>query len=236
MTLCHSVFSCRWPDVLSVHVSDVAMRSFAICIPEGSAFISGSAPRWPTRMTLFTEPAMGVPPAIEIEWRARISEGLRRLPARIDAMILLLQRVTRAAVRVGGETVGEIGRGLLVFGCVEPGDGPDAMDEAARKTVELRVFEDEKGKMNLDVTQSGGAVLAVSQFTLGADLSRGRRPGFEGAARPEEARPLFDRYLTALRASGVPVATGSFGAAMEVELVNDGPATFLWRTKRRDVG
>ena len=151
-------------------------------------------------------------------------------------MILLLQRVSRAAVRVGGETVGQIGRGLLVLGCVEPGDGPDAMDEAARKTVELRVFEDGQGKMNLDVTQTGGAVLAVSQFTLGADLSRGRRPGFEGAARPEEARPLFDRYLAALRASGVPVATGSFGAAMSVELVNDGPATFHWRTKRRPQG
>lgn len=147
-------------------------------------------------------------------------------------MILLLQRVSRASVRVGGETVGHIGRGLLVLACVEPGDGPEAMDEAARKTVELRVFEDENGKMNLDVTQVRGSVLAVSQFTLGADLSRGRRPGFEGAARPEEARPLFGRYLTALRASGVPVATGSFGATMEVELVNDGPATFSWRTKR----
>ena len=124
-------------------------------------------------------------------------------------MILLLQRVSRAAVRVSGGTVGEIGPGLLVFACVEPGDGPDAMCEAARKTVELRVFEDANGKMNLDVTQSGGAVLAVSQFTLGADLSRGRRPGFEGAARPEEARPLFDRYVASLRASGVKVATGS---------------------------
>ena len=150
-------------------------------------------------------------------------------------MILLLQRVSRAAVRVSGATVGEIGPGLLVFGCVEPGDGPDAMDEAARRTVELRVFEDANGKMNLDVTQAGGAVLAVSQFTLGADLSRGRRPGFEGAARPEEARPLFDRYVASLRASGVPVATGAFGAAMEVELVNDGPATFSWRTKRKDL-
>lgn len=150
-------------------------------------------------------------------------------------MILLLQRVSRAAVRVPGETVGAIGRGLLVLACVEPGDGPDAMDEAARKTVELRVFEDENGKMNLDVTEVGGSVLAVSQFTLGADLSRGRRPGFGGAARPEEARPLFGRYLAALRASGVPVATGSFGATMEVELVNDGPATFSWRTKRNAV-
>ncbi len=150
-------------------------------------------------------------------------------------MILLLQRVCRASVRVSGETVGEIGPGLLVFACVEPGDSSEAMDEAARKTVELRVFEDGQGKMNLDVTQASGSVLAVSQFTLGADLSRGRRPGFEGAARPEEARPLFGRYLAALRASGVPVATGSFGATMEVELVNDGPATFTWRTKRNPV-
>lgn len=150
-------------------------------------------------------------------------------------MILLLQRVSRATVRVAGQAVGGIGKGLLVFACVEPGDGSETMDEAARKTVELRVFEDPDGKMNLDVTQVGGSVLAVSQFTLGADLSRGRRPGFEGAARPGEARPLFGRYLAALRASGVHVATGSFGAAMEVELVNDGPATFSWRTKGRTV-
>jgi D-tyrosyl-tRNA(Tyr) deacylase len=150
-------------------------------------------------------------------------------------VILLLQRVSRASVRVAGETLGEIGKGLLVFACVEPGDGSDAMDEAARKTVELRGFEDGQGKMNLDVTQAGGALLAVSQFTLGADLSRGRRPGFEGAARPEEARALFGRYLAVLRASGVPVAAGSFGAAMEVELVNDGPATFSWRTRQRQV-
>lgn len=150
-------------------------------------------------------------------------------------MILLLQRVSRARVRIADGTAGEIGKGLLVFACVEPGDGPEAMDEAARKTVELRVFEDGGGKMNLDVTEVGGGVLAVSQFTLGADLSRGRRPGFEGAARPEEARPLFDRYVAVLRATGVPVATGTFGAAMEVELVNDGPATFSWRSKRREV-
>ncbi len=148
-------------------------------------------------------------------------------------MILLLQRVSRAVVRVAGGTVGEIGPGLLVLACVEPGDGPQAADEAARKTVELRVFEDEAGKMNRDVAQARGAVLAVSQFTLGADLSRGRRPGFEGAARGEEARPLFDRYVAGVRAAGVPVATGAFGERMEVELVNDGPATFHWRTARR---
>lgn len=148
-------------------------------------------------------------------------------------MILLVQRVSRAAVRSGGETVGAIGKGLLVFGCVEPGDDEAAMDAAARKTVELRVFEDEAGKMNRDLFEAGGGILAVSQFTLGADLSRGRRPGFEGAAKPAVAEPLFARYVAGLRASGARVETGVFRAAMEVELVNDGPATFTWRTPRR---
>ena len=147
-------------------------------------------------------------------------------------MILLIQRVSRAAVRVAGETVGEIGPGLLVFGCVEPGDGESDVDEAARRSVELRVFEDEAGRMNRDVTDAGGAILAVPQFTLGADLSRGRRPAFDGAARPDVAEPLFERFVAGLRAYGVPVATGRFRAMMEVELVNDGPATFSWRTKR----
>jgi D-aminoacyl-tRNA deacylase len=148
-------------------------------------------------------------------------------------VILLLQRVSRAAVRVGSETVGEIGRGLLVLGCVEPDDAEESVDLAARKTAELRIFEDASGKMNLSVLDAGGEVLAVSQFTLGADLSRGRRPGFEGAARPEKAEPLFTRYAAGLRAQGLAVSTGVFGAAMEVELVNDGPATFHWRTPRR---
>jgi D-tyrosyl-tRNA(Tyr) deacylase len=148
-------------------------------------------------------------------------------------VILLLQRVTRAAVRVAGETVGEIGKGLLVLGCVEPDDSEAAVDLAAKKTAEMRIFEDPDGKMNLSVLDAGGKVLAVSQFTLGADLSRGRRPGFEGAARPEQAGPLFTRYVAGLRAQGLEVSTGAFGAAMEVELVNDGPATFHWRTPRR---
>ncbi len=151
-------------------------------------------------------------------------------------MILVLQRVTRAAVRVGGETVGSIGPGLLVLGCVEPQDGEESADEAARKTAELRVFADGSGRMNRDVREAGGSVLAVSQFTLGADLSRGRRPGFEGAARPDVAEPLFARYVAALKAYGVPVETGRFGAMMEVELVNDGPVTFTWRSKRAPDG
>lgn len=148
-------------------------------------------------------------------------------------MILVLQRVSRASVRVAGETVGAIGRGLLVLSCVEPADGEESVLLAAKKTSELRCFPDAAGKMNLDVVQAGGAVLAVSQFTLGADLSRGRRPGFEGAARPEAARPLFDRYVAGLRAAGLDVATGVFGATMEVELVNEGPVTFHWKTPGR---
>ncbi len=151
-------------------------------------------------------------------------------------MILVLQRVTRAAVRVSGETVGEIGRGLLALGCVEPLDDEGSVDEAARRTAEMRIFPDAEGRMNRDVREAEGAVLAVSQFTLGADLSRGRRPGFEGAARPETAEPLFARYVAALRAYGVRVATGRFRAMMEVELVNDGPVTFYWRTKRPPAG
>jgi len=128
-------------------------------------------------------------------------------------VILLIQRVTRAAVIVEGETVASIGPGLLVLGCVEPDDDAASVDQAAMKTIELRVFEDEAGKMNRDVLESGGAILAVSQFTLGADLSRGRRPGFSGAARPELARPLFEDYVATLRAAGARVETGVFGAA-----------------------
>ena len=151
-------------------------------------------------------------------------------------MILVLQRVTRAAVRVAGETVSSIGPGLLVLGCVEPHDGEESADEAARKTAELRIFGDESGRMNRDVREAGGSVLAVPQFTLGADLSRGRRPGFEGAAKPDVAEPLLARYVAALRAYGVPVETGRCGAMMEVELVNDGPVTFTWRSKRAPDG
>lgn len=147
-------------------------------------------------------------------------------------MILLAQRVQRASVRVSGETVARTGKGLLVLACVEPEDGEADVDDAARRTSEWRFFEDAAGKMNLDVLAAGGEVLAVPQFTLGADLSRGRRPGFEGAARPDRAEPLFRAYADGLRARGVPVSTGVFGARMEVELVNDGPATFHWRTRR----
>ena len=142
-------------------------------------------------------------------------------------MKLVVQRVSRASVRVDGRTVGDIGRGLLVLFGAEVGDAPAAAEEAARKIAGLRVFDDAAGKMNLALTDVGGAVLAVSQFTLAADLSRGRRPGFDRALRGPEAEPLYERFVAALKAQGLSVATGVFGASMEVELVNEGPATFL---------
>ncbi|HKD18343.1 MAG TPA: D-aminoacyl-tRNA deacylase [Thermoanaerobaculia bacterium] len=142
-------------------------------------------------------------------------------------MKAVVQRVSRAAVRVDGRTVGEIGKGFLVLVGAETGDAPETAAEAARKIAGLRVFDDAAGKMNLALADVGGAVLAVSQFTLAADLSRGRRPGFERALRGPEAEPLYARFVAALRAAGLTVATGVFGASMEVELVNDGPATFL---------
>ena len=142
-------------------------------------------------------------------------------------MKLVVQRVSRAAVRVEGQTVGEIGRGFLVLFGAEVGDVPAAAEEAARKVAGLSVFDDPAGKMNLSLPDVEGAVLAVSQFTLAADLSRGRRPGFDRALRGPEAEPLYERFVAALRAQGLTVATGVFGASMEVELVNEGPATFL---------
>jgi D-tyrosyl-tRNA(Tyr) deacylase len=139
----------------------------------------------------------------------------------------LLQRVARAEVRVDGVPVGAIGKGLLVLLGVERGDGPRDVDHQADKTAELRIFADAEGKMNLSVVEAGGAVLVVSQFTLAGSTRRGRRPSFDGAAAPELARGLYERFVERLRERGVPVATGVFQAAMEVELVNDGPVTIL---------
>ncbi len=148
-------------------------------------------------------------------------------------MKLVIQRVSSASVRVGERIVGEIGRGLLVLLGAETGDVPELAEEAARKVAGLRVFEDEAGRMNRSLSDVEGSVLVVSQFTLGADLSRGRRPGFERALRGPEAEPLYDRFLAAMSAQGIPVAAGVFGATMQVSLVNDGPATFVLELPRR---
>ena len=143
-------------------------------------------------------------------------------------MRIVVQRVTRAEVRVGGETVSSIGPGLVLLVGVEKGDGPGQVERAAHRFATLRVFEDEGGQMNRGLDEVGGGVLLVSQFTLAGSIRRGRRPDFAGAARPENAEPLLEALAAALRARGVPVATGRFRAMMEVELVNDGPVTFVW--------
>jgi D-tyrosyl-tRNA(Tyr) deacylase len=139
----------------------------------------------------------------------------------------LLQRVTRAEVRVEGRCVGAIGRGLLVFVGVERGDVAEEALRLADRTAELRIFPDEANRMNRSVEEAGGACLVVSQFTLAGSTRRGRRPSFEGAAPPEKAQELYERFVGRLRARGLPVETGSFRAMMEVELVNDGPVTLL---------
>ncbi|HUC44694.1 MAG TPA: D-aminoacyl-tRNA deacylase [Candidatus Sulfotelmatobacter sp.] len=142
-------------------------------------------------------------------------------------MKVLLQRVARAEVRVEGRVVGRIGRGLLAFVAVEQTDGEAEVAWYAGKTAELRIFPDESGKMNRSVGEAGGSVLVVSQFTLAASTRRGRRPSFSAAAAPDKARALYEAFAAALAARGLTVATGTFQAMMEVELVNDGPVTIL---------
>jgi len=139
----------------------------------------------------------------------------------------VVQRVSEARVEIDGELVGAIGRGLLVLLGVEAGDGAAAADLLARKIAALRIFEDEAGKMNRPVLEVGGSLLVVSQFTLLADLRKGNRPSFIAAALPAQAEPLYERFCASLRAQGLAVATGRFGARMAVRLVNDGPVT-IW--------
>jgi D-tyrosyl-tRNA(Tyr) deacylase len=140
---------------------------------------------------------------------------------------LVLQRVSSASVTVAGEVVGEIGRGLLVLVGIERGDGPAQARAAAEKLAGLRVFEDEAGRMNLDLAAVGGAFLVVSQFTLAGSVARGRRPSFDRAAPPAEAEPLVEALVTELRNRGFRVETGRFRTMMEVALVNDGPVTLV---------
>ena len=143
-------------------------------------------------------------------------------------MKIVLQRVRNASVSVGGERISGTGPGLLLLVGVAKGDEEATADWLAEKVAGLRVFADDDGKMNLDVRQAGGEVLAVSQFTLLADTRKGKRPSFVNAAPPGEAEPLFDYFCERLRAAGVEsVETGSFGAMMDVDLVNDGPVTIV---------
>lgn len=145
-------------------------------------------------------------------------------------MRALIQRVSSACVRVDGAETGRCGQGLLVLFGAGRGDGPQDVAWLVRKTANLRIFEDEAGKLNLSVKDIGGSLLVVSQFTLYADCRRGNRPGFDQAAPPELANSLYEQYVSGLRAEGLPVETGVFQAHMAVELINDGPVTIMLET------
>lgn len=142
-------------------------------------------------------------------------------------MRVVLQRVTRASVTVDGRITGAIGRGFCLLVGFTHGDTAAQVEWMADKVAGLRLFADAEGKMNLGLGEVGGAVLVVSQFTLYGDAARGRRPSFVDAARPEVAIPLYERFIAALRARGLEVATGEFGAMMQVEIHNDGPVTLI---------
>jgi D-aminoacyl-tRNA deacylase len=142
-------------------------------------------------------------------------------------MRAVIQRVARCRVSVESHVIGEIGAGLLVLLGVSKADNETAVDYLVEKIVGLRIFEDADGKMNLSVQDSGGSVLVVSQFTLYGDVRRGRRPSFDAAARPEEAKRLYEYFVDKVRAAGLRCETGQFQAMMEVELVNSGPVTIL---------
>ena len=147
-------------------------------------------------------------------------------------MRAVVQRVSRASVKVGGKVVGQIGLGLLVLLGVAQDDTDADADYLADKIAGLRIFEDADAKMNRALTDVGGAVLAVSQFTLFGDVRRGKRPSFDAAARPEQAMRLYEYFVGRIRAAGLPCETGKFQEMMEVELVNDGPVTILLDSKK----
>lgn len=146
-------------------------------------------------------------------------------------MRALIQRVSEASVTVAGESLGQISHGLLILICAMEGDIAAQSAKLATKISKLRIFKDDAGKMNRSVLDVGGAALVVSQFTLAADTHSGNRPGFSAAAKPEEGRLLYETFVTDLRALGIKVQTGAFGADMKVGLVNDGPVT-IWMDDR----
>jgi D-tyrosyl-tRNA(Tyr) deacylase len=146
-------------------------------------------------------------------------------------MKIVLQRVKEARVDVEGQTAGRIGRGLCLLVGIEKGDGEAEAEYLAKKCVELRIFPDAQGKMNLSLVEAGGEVLAVSQFTLAASVRKGRRPSFDGAEEPGRAAELFDYFVGAVEALDVTVETGVFQAMMEVHIVNDGPVTFILESR-----
>lgn len=139
----------------------------------------------------------------------------------------LIQRVKRASVTIDNELYSQIGAGILVLLGVEKGDSEENADKLAEKLVKLRIFEDENGKMNKSVQDIGGEILVVSQFTLAGDCKKGTRPSFDKAELPQRANELYEYFVAKLKGAGIPTQTGSFGAMMDVELINDGPVTFM---------
>ena len=142
-------------------------------------------------------------------------------------MRALLQRVTEASVAVDGQVIGQCGEGLMILVCAMQGDTEASAEKLAQRVAKLRMFRDEAGKTNLSIKDISGSALVVSQFTLSADTSRGNRPGFSQAAAPDLGRALYEHFASSLRAEGLPVETGEFGAEMKVSLTNDGPFT-IW--------
>lgn len=148
-------------------------------------------------------------------------------------MRVIVQKVNHAAVTIDGQTVGQINRGFMLLVGFEDGDSDEELDYLVHKIVNLRVFEDDQGKMNLSLKDVDGAILSVSQFTLYADTKHGNRPGFSKAAKPAIAEPLYDRFNQKLAATGTHVETGHFGADMKVDLENDGPTTIIYDTDQK---
>lgn len=147
-------------------------------------------------------------------------------------MKIVLQRVKQAAVEVQGKITGEIERGICLFVGIEKGDSEDDAQYLAKKVVELRIFPDEEGKMNLSLSETRGGVLAVSQFTLAGSTKKGRRPSFDRAELPERAEELFRYFVDLIRERGIKIETGVFGSLMDVRMVNDGPVTFILEKKK----
>jgi len=147
-------------------------------------------------------------------------------------MRAVVQRVRSAEVRVNGKVIGRIGPGLVVLVGIAKGDTPATGNSLAEKIARLRIFDDQEGRMNLDVREAGGGVLAVSEFTLYGDCRKGRRPSYAAAASPHDALPLYHAFVESLKTQGVKVETGEFRAMMDVELINDGPVTLLLDTER----
>lgn len=148
-------------------------------------------------------------------------------------MRIVIQRVSKASVAVDEEVVGQIGRGFMVLVGVEEADSQEDVDYLVRKTANMRIFEDEEGKMNISLKDVGGQVLSISQFTLHANTKKGNRPSFVDAARPDHSLPFYEAYNEGLRQEGLTVETGEFGADMQISLINDGPVTIIIDSKDR---